>query len=381
MAIYIVIFSLFFGASMLEIGGLKKNQASWLFAVLVCVLVLFVGLRYNTGADWYFYKEIFNDSLSKNDNYYNVEYGYLLLNKSVRLVFDNYYVLQFFVTLFFVFSVSRFYKKEATYPITTLTLLICFMLFNILMAQMRQSLAISIIILFSNYIFERKLLHFLFVIFIASFFHVSAVTAIPLYFLYRNYGKILPIILILIANVFYFYPELLKIIVLQVAPVLPDTLSAKAIIYMGSIFSKKVGFNTGLSYIFQSIIILSLVLFVKIKDNKMAFFINSIAIFAIIRALLLSVSILGRLESYYLVYAVIAFTYIGNIKIKRIQLYHTKFIFLTLVILFFCVLSIRNLSSTKTSHLTNRPENYAWVPYYNCIFYPKDATLRKDWNQ
>ncbi len=375
MAIYIIIFSLFLSASIFEAGGLKKEQASWIFVALAGLLVLFVGLRYNTGADWNLYKQIFNGTLS------NTEYGYLLLNKTFNTIFGNYYVLQFSATLFFVFSVCRLYKKEAPYPIAALTLLMCFMLFNILMAQIRQSISIGIIVLFSNYIFERKPIRFLLVIFVASFFHTSAITAIPLYFLYKNYGKALPVVLILVANIFYFYPESLKTIVLQIAPILPEDFSTKAVLYMESLFAQKVQFNTGLFYLSQLAIILLIVLFVKTNNNKTAFFVNSLAMFAIIKAFSSSVYILGRLESYYLVYGVVAFTYIWDLKIKQIQLSSSKLVFATILLLFFCVLPVRDITSTKISNLTNRPVNYGLSPYYNCISHPPKATLRKDWNQ
>ena len=361
---------------MLEVGGLKKNQASWLFFTLACLLVLFVGLRYHTGADWCMYEHIFDNTFSITER---IEYGYLLLNSIFQTIFNSYYVLQFCATLFFVFSVSRFYKKAAPYPMAALTFLMCFMLFNILMAQVRQSIAIAIIVLFSQSIFERKLLRFLIVIFVASFFHTSAIAAIPIYFLYRNYGKILPVVLILAANIFYFYPELLKIIVLQVVPILPDTLSIKATSYMESIFAQKATFNTGLFYLSQLVITLLLVLFVKTENNKTAFFVNTLVIVAIIKAFASSIFILGRLESYYLVYAVVAFTYIWDIKIKRMQLYGTKLVFAVVLLLFFYVLPIRNLTSTKISNITNKQENYAILPYYNCIFHPEEATSRKDW--
>ena len=360
---------------MFEANGLKKKQASWLFSALAALLVLFVGLRYNTGADWDFYKQIFYGYSS------DTEYGYLLLNKVFKTIFNNYYILQFSATLFFVFSVSRFYKKEVSYPIAALTLLMCFMLFNILMAQVRQSIAIAIIVMFSNYIFERKLLNFLIVIFVASFFHTSAIAAIPLYFLYKNYGKALPIILILAANVLYFYPELLKIIVLQVTPILPESLADRATYYMVSIFAKKAEFNTGLFYLSQLAITLVLVSLVKINDNKTAFFINSLAMLAIIKALSTSIFILGRLESYYLVYALVAFTYFWDIKIKQIQVRSTRLAFAAVLLLFFLVMPVKDITATKISNITNRPINYAIVPYYNCIFHPEEATQRKDWSE
>jgi len=374
MGIYFIIFLLLFVASMLEAGGLQKRQAGWVFIGLSIMITLFVGLRYHTGADWLLYKETFNGVSNSG-----MEYGYLLLNKIFKAVFDNYYVLQFSATLFFIFAICRFYQKEAPYPIAALVLIVSFLLFNILMAQVRQSLAIAIILLFSNYIFERKFWYFLLGIFIASFFHASAIVAIPLYFLYKNYGKTLQIALILVANIFYFYPELLKIIVVQVAPILPDIISVKAINYMETIFAEKMKFNTGLGYLSQSAIILVVILFAKIKDNKSAFFINTLTVFAIVKALTISVAILERIESYYLVYAVIALTYIWDIKIKNVQLYCTRLIFAGTLILYFYVSPLRALVSKEINPITNRPENYTKVPYYNVLSHPPEASTRKDW--
>lgn len=375
MTIYIIIFLLFYSASIFEVGGLKKKQASWTFIGLATVFVLFVGLRYNTGADWAMYIQVFDGEPA------NMEYGYLLLNKIFKAIFDNYYVMQFSCTLFFVFAVSRFYKKESPYPIATLAILICFMLFNDLMAQIRQSIAIAIIMLFSNFIFERKFFRFLLGILIASFFHSSAVAAIPLYFLYRNYSKILLISLILVANVFYFYPDLLRIIVIQIIPLLPDIISEKAAYYMKTIFAEKAEFNTGLYYLIQLAVILFSVLFVKTEDKKKAFFVNSLVMFAIIKSFSISIFILSRLESYYLIYGLIAFTYIWDVKIRGVQQSTSRLLLVVIFLLFFFISPVRLLLNTKESKLTGRAGNYGVVPYYNCISHPEEAKLRKDWDE
>jgi hypothetical protein len=179
MAIYIIIFALLFTSSLLEVGGLKKNQATWLFYAMVGVIVLFVGLRYHTGGDWYLYNKIFNYSLSPNPEH--TEYGYLLLNKFFKLTFNNYYILQFAVTLFIGISFYKFYKKHSQYPIVSFSLMVWIFFYTILMSQVRQSIAIAIILYSTQYIFDRKLWHFLCMIIVACFFHVSAVAAIPLY--------------------------------------------------------------------------------------------------------------------------------------------------------------------------------------------------------
>lgn len=379
MAIYLIIFTLFFIASMLEVGGLKKSQSIGLFYCLAVILTLFVGLRYHTGADWSGYIKIFNKSLSANSNYMGYEPGYIVLNKLFKVIFNNYYVLQFACSLFFIFAVSRFYRKETNFPITALLILVCLLLFEIFMAQVRQSIAVAIIILGANYIFDRKILHFLCIVFIASLFHISAIVAIPLYFLYRNWGKIVPIIIIVATNIIFFFPKIIKYVVLWIVPILPTRLATISEDYFNTSFAEQVEFSSGLFYIGQTILIILVVSFVKIKDNKMAFFVNASTVFAAIKALSNGVFILTRLQPFYLVFAVVAFTFLIDLDVKKIT--QSRLIFAVLITLFFLIMPVKGIYSTKILPLTNRPANYPFVPYYNCISHPQEATLRKDWNQ
>lgn len=377
MAIYIiVIYFLFFVSSILEVGGLKKSQERWLLGGLTIILILFVGLRYHTGADWYIYNRIFDQSLSLIDNPYRIEYGFLLLNKLFKLIFNNYYVLQFAVTLFVGFSFCIFYKNHSQYPIVSLSLFVWMLFYNILMAQVRQSIALAIIVFSTQYVFDRKLFHFLSVIFAACFFHISAVVAIPLYFLYRNYGKTLPLILMLIAQLFYFSPEFIKSIILFVVPYLPSRFSFFAG-YLTSVLGDSQNFGSGLIYLGQMSLSIFTVLFIKPTDKKEAFFLNTLAVFVIIKGFALGIEIIERIEAYYLVFAIIAYTYLFKIRIKRLR--SVYLITTCFLLLFFIMLRIRTLTDTGITTLTSRPGNYALVPYYNALSHPPEATARKDW--
>ena len=377
MAIYIiVIYFLFFISSILEVGGLKKSQARWLLGGLTIILILFVGLRYNTGGDWYIYNRIFDQSLSSTNNSHLAESGYLLLNKLFKLIFNNYYVLQFAVTLFVGVSFCKFYKNHSQYPIVSLSLFVWLLFYTILMAQVRQSIALAIIVFSTQYVFDRKLFHFLSGIFVACFFHISAVIAIPLYFLYRNFGKTLPLILMLIAQLFYFNPEFIKSIILFVVPYLPNRFSLLAG-HLTSVLGNSQKFGSGLLYLGQMILSIFIVLFVKPTDKKEAFFLNTLVVFVIIKGFAIGVEIIERLEAYYLVFAIIAYTYLFKIRIKRLRsIYLITTCFL---LLFFMLLRIKTLTDTNIATLTRRPGNYALVPYYNVLSHPPEATTRKDW--
>jgi len=142
---------------------------------------------------------------------------------------------------------------------------------------------------------------------------------------------------------------------------------------------KQVEFSSGLFYIGQTILIILVISFVKIKDNKMAFFVNCLTIFAAIKALSNGMFILSRLQVFYLVFGVMAITFLIDLDIKK--LIQSKLVFAVLITLFFLITPLKGLLSTEINPLTNRPANYPLNPYYNCISYPAKATLRKDWNE
>ncbi|GHT57247.1 hypothetical protein FACS18945_1050 [Bacteroidia bacterium] len=179
------------------------------------------------------------------------------------------------------------------------------------------------------------------------------------------------------AQVFYFNPELIKSIVLFIAPYLPDRLSHNAVMYMTSYFAKRTEFGTGLFYLGQMMLSIFVVVFIKPKDDKAAFFLNTLAVFVIIKGFAIGLEIIGRLEPYYLVYAIIAYTYLFDIQFKRLKSVYV--ICACVLLLFFAAPYIRGIMKTDTDALTGRPANYAIVPYYNVLSHPPEATTRKDW--
>lgn len=377
MAIYIVIFSLFFGASVLEASGLKKNQASWLFTALAGLLALFVGLRYNTGSDWYAYSNFFNNGVSQGDTN-GWEYGFVFVNKIFKAIFNNYYVLQFSATCFICLSACKLFKRYSEYPILVMSIFFLLFFDGILMAQVRQSIALSIIALGSKYIFDRKFILFLCMIALACLFHISAVMAIPLYFLNRNFGRIVPVVVVLIAQIFYFFPEIVFSLIRFVTPYLPERLSTLSEIYLATIFAKKAILSTGIYYLTTVFLVILLLLFVRPKNDKETFFMNALVIAFFIKGLSTGVFIMERFQAYYLLFGIIAYPYLLSL-LQRIK--GTSIVVALCLCMFFAVPNFRLLTSTKISDLTGRPNNYAIVPYYNVLIHPQKATIRKDWNE
>lgn len=375
--IFIVIILLF--GAIIEVFGKTKNTKLY-FVVCAILIVLFAGLRYNTGADWGVYIPTFY-KMPELGNIENWELGYYWINLVFYYVFGDYYVLQFTASAFLMCSVARFLWRHTDYPIFSLLLFfIMFVNNGILMAQVRQSIAVAVILFGYEYIINRSLGKFLCIVMLACLFHISAIFAFPLYFLTKKVPKFILITLILIFQIFYFVPETTAYIVKFFLPYMPERLEKIGNIYVRHIlYGDKVQFNTGIYYIASVLLSIFVIYFANYKDEKKSFLLNALAISMIIGALSTSMSILGRFKSYYLVYAIAAYPLILNLKFTRIASKSSSLIIMLLIFCFCYIPFHRRLTSEQIDSLTKRPMNYSWNPYYNVIHHPQEAEKRKDW--
>jgi hypothetical protein len=363
---------------LLEVGGLKKQQVLWALYAGTAVLILFIGLRYNTGSDWKMYITAFKE-MPTLGNYHHWEYGFFLISNIFHFIFGNYYVLQFATTCFICLSACKLFKQHSEFPVLLMPIFFFLFFDGILMAQVRQSIALGIIALGSKYIFNHKFIPFLCVIAAACLFHISAIMAIPLYFLNKNFGRIVPVIVILIAQIFYFFPEIIFSFIRFVAPYLPERLSKLAEGYLTTAFAEKAVFGTGIYYLATVLLVVLLLLFVKPKNDKETFFMNTLMIAFVIKGLSTGVFIMERFQAYYLLFGMMAYPCLLSVRLKRIK--GTAVAFALCLCVFFSVPFFKLLTSTKISNLTGRPTNYSYVPYYNALYHPLEATKRKDWEE
>ncbi|GHT95461.1 hypothetical protein FACS1894141_4100 [Spirochaetia bacterium] len=371
--IYILFLIPFMAFSIAEVAGMQAINRKAILIGLTTILILFVGLRYHTGADWHGYINMFNNYHQEG---MNREIGYMFLNRVFKRLIDNYYVLQFAVTCFVCISFYKFIAKYSKYPIVSLFLFIIFFMYNILMAQVRQSIAIAIILFSTQYIFDRKALKFLMMIALACLFHISAIVAISLYFFNKNWGKIIPVILVSISLIFYYKYDIVLLAVSIVAPFLPERLSLLAIHYLEI---ARQG-NFGIAFIGTTALNLFLIIFFKPKNDKNCFFFNIIVVSSIIASASKGMDALDRLQSYYLVYATISYTYLFMLfDFKKIR--ELFFLYLCCILLFFAIPFERIRLNHFVSELSKRDVQYQWVPYYNVLYHPYNAQFRKDWTE
>ena len=110
------------------------------------------------------------------------ESGYLLLTYLVRLFTDNG---QVYLTVMAGLSLFVLYKALSKYcvlPLLGLCVYIARFIIGRDCIQMRSSLAIFLIIWGLKYVYERKIWHYIAIIYFASFFHRMAYIALPFYF-------------------------------------------------------------------------------------------------------------------------------------------------------------------------------------------------------
>lgn len=377
--IFIVIILLF--GAIIEVFGKTKNTKLY-FVVCAILIVLFAGLRYNTGADWGVYIPTFY-KMPELGNIENWELGYYWINLVFYYVFGDYYVLQFTASAFLMCSVARFLWRHTDYPIFSLLLFfIMFVNNGILMAQVRQSIAVAVILFGYEYIINRSLGKFLCIVMLACLFHISAIFAFPLYFLTKKVPKFILITLILIFQIFYFVPETTAYIVKFFLPYMPERLEKIGNIYVRHIlYGDKVQFNTGIYYIASVLLSIFVIYFANCKDEKKSFLLNALAISMIIGALSTSMSILGRFKAYYLIFAIMAYPLVFELKISKVAKKASSLVLTLLLSIFFYIPLHQRLTSEAISPLTGYKESHTWNPYYNVICHPNEAEERKEWNK
>lgn len=176
-----------------EIAEKDKRNLIIFFAV---ILIIGSGFRYNAGADYPVYKNLYDaafplyttyqDVLDKaffRENSMEIEWLFVLINK---ILFDfglPFYALTFvIVTISISLQFSTFYKLSYS-PFFTLLFYFMPLYFYADAGQIRQGVGTAICIFSLRYIINRNFWKFLFCIFIALGFHKTSIVFLPAYWI------------------------------------------------------------------------------------------------------------------------------------------------------------------------------------------------------
>lgn len=217
--VYIILAAVILAAGLI-FGG--KKMGRWAFVLIACIALFSVyGLRdaFTVGSDSASsYIRLFNETGAKEwaelpgiFEAYNVGYDYLS-----KLVFDltggDY---QFFVTLIAAFVIivfGSFLMRYSTSPLQSVTYYLGLLLYTFMFSALKQSIAMSFVLLAFSAMLEKKPVKFTVLVLIGALFHFPALVFLPAYLLSkcrmnRKYVVILGAVLLV---VFIFREPMLK---------------------------------------------------------------------------------------------------------------------------------------------------------------------------
>jgi len=182
--------------------------------VVIAFLTVFIGLRFWVGADYgnYFraYHEFGRDldmsdilnMIRERRKDIHMEWLYLFFANIIYESGFSFYIFTFFLAIVSISIKYKVFTEHAVYPAFAMLL---FMYPTLLVSdggQMRQGMAMAILLFSFRYIKERKLLMFLFTVYLAIGFHTSTTIFIVAYWVVlipMNSTRILIAVLICMA--------------------------------------------------------------------------------------------------------------------------------------------------------------------------------------
>lgn len=168
---------IFFSFNSIFYKKMSKNLDKYIFFLLCVFLIVFAGLRYECGFDYFSYEGIFLNNLLET----KVEKGYLYLNYIFfKLANYNYFLLIFVgITIYLKFL---YIKKNSMEKYTSLLVYYSVYFLGLEFGQIRQGMALSIVLFAIDKIKKDEYMKYLVYILLAMQFHISAILFLPAYF-------------------------------------------------------------------------------------------------------------------------------------------------------------------------------------------------------
>ncbi|MEJ7556717.1 MAG: EpsG family protein [Pedobacter sp.] len=187
MDIYILTYILLCLLAAIEIYSVSEKVTYVFYLVVYIILVLQVGLRWETGTDWGVYYEHFqglSDFESASPLYTGMEYGYSLLCLASKFFSSSYTMLLIIHSILYYYFILKGLRRLSPYGLLAILLFYSFSMG--VMGSHRQLIAVALILYSTRYILSKQVWIYLFFLVIASIFHTTAIICIFLYFLNRR---------------------------------------------------------------------------------------------------------------------------------------------------------------------------------------------------
>lgn len=320
---------------------IKKNFFIWSSYIF---LVIIAGLRYDFGADYQSYVEIYKAiSIGYVTLYRRLEEGYILINKLFIFYNLHFNVMIAVISAFNLYliynSILLLNKGSKNFYLSIFTYLSIYSLFFYHLSMIRQSIAISIFLYSTRFILERKYIKYIFTILVACLFHKSSFILFMFYFFKKLKIKYkfcwIFYFLLIIFNFYKIYIIGLMIGLLKIL---------KLEYYIHYIFTKQGGsifnFKCGIIFLLTTFFIH---ISKNIKQVEYKLILNTMIInnFVYLFSMVTDILILNRIVDYmkifYIFLPIIIIEYLKKLKLKKglkiIKL--LKLIYIVVLIIFF----------------------------------------------
>ena len=172
------------------IANSKEEQKTIILAISCVVLAFGIGYRDLAWADtdgyWLsftrFTPSLFDYSISDKPFGYS-ERGFHFLGVIVKTFTNDYHIYFLFIGALSMFFLYKDLQKYSIFPLIGLCTYIARFFMGRNLVQIRAGLAYLIIIWGIRYIHEKKMWHYILLVFLCSLIHQSAWIALPLYFI------------------------------------------------------------------------------------------------------------------------------------------------------------------------------------------------------
>ena len=176
--------------SFMEVYNNKSYKSVW---IIIVTMIVMIGFRKFVGADYPIYLRIYDyvgEEVSfseffnnKKEHFLGVEWLYALLGKIVYVLDAPFFIFTLIIAIISIGLKYFTFRGSVVYPALSMLLYIFPSYFTSDGGHMRQGVAMGIVFLSFSYISKRKLLPFLFMIYLAMGFHNSAFVFVISYWL------------------------------------------------------------------------------------------------------------------------------------------------------------------------------------------------------
>lgn len=379
--IYIFILCVLIFFSLLEFCDFKDLYAvknfpldKIVFVFIAFLMFLIAALRYETGRDWQGYIEFFDKCIISKNNF-GFEAGFSFINRFFKKVVGSFYVMQFCIMTFCCFTVYKSYYRRSEYPVFTLFLYFTMFFLQTDMAQTRQHLAMAILLCGMTFVKNRNFLCWCLVVFFAMQFHVTAITAFPLYFTTEKKVSVrICVVLFLISVIITFFGLVAIRACLEFfvgLPFLPERISVIGNAYLNSkIYGQQGQFGSGLGFIARYTFIGCIILFysiIKKEKSEKNYYILNFFIALVFQAMGRNFDQFSRIANYYLICGggLCAYNLLIESKtfFKKIDIARIVF---CIFFLFFATYNFFIMWTSKSKFFNSYKEDY--TPYKLVLF-------------